>query len=396
MSVFFVSFLSLILFVQASYVCDAETNGECVKKPFSCEERTQGWLSRDNAMEGFHVLCVVKGDEEGTVGVTVFKNGLFEPKSSFVAKNLLDVRSLRSELETSLPIPPPRNQIYQQQWAIFTEHGERIETYERAMEIAASDHLWFIFEGGQWIWPGVEIGHTFTISLTNSSKDVNEFVIKTISIKPLVFSVENFLKQEECDTVIQSAKDKVKPSDVVLQDQDKGKPASTWRTSTSCFLTSTEVPLFKEIDHRVEQLVRVPRQHQELIQVIRYELTQHYDAHTDYFDPQYHANDPRLLKEYDYGYANRMATVFWYMSNVTAGGETVFPRFGGTPQPDNYKDCTKGLLVKPIKGKVIIFYSMLPNGVLDPHSLHGGCPVIEGIKWAANKWVWNKRRGDIA
>ena len=22
-------------------------------------------------------------------------------------------------------------------------------------------------------------------------------------------------------------------------------------------------------------------------------------------------------------------------------------------------------------------------------SLHGGCPVEEGVKWAANKWVWN-------
>ena len=48
-----------------------------------------------------------------------------------------------------------------------------------------------------------------------------------------------------------------------------------------------------------------------------------------------------------------------------------------------------GLKVKPRKGKVIIFYSLDAGGKLDPLSLHGVCPMEEGIKWATNKWVWN-------
>jgi prolyl 4-hydroxylase len=47
--------------------------------------------------------------------------------------------------------------------------------------------------------------------------------------------------------------------------------------------------------------------------------------------------------------------------------------------------------VKPEKGKVIIFYSMRPDGQTDGYSLHGACPVLNGTKWAANKWVWNER-----
>ncbi|KAG3075096.1 hypothetical protein PI125_g21807 [Phytophthora idaei] len=35
---------------------------------------------------------------------------------------------------------------------------------------------------------------------------------------------------------------------------------------------------------------------------------------------------------------------------------------------------------------------MLPNGEGDPMSLHGGCPVEDGIKYSGNKWVWNKAR----
>lgn len=80
-----------------------------------------------------------------------------------------------------------------------------------------------------------------------------------------------------------------------------------------------------------------------------------------------------------------MATVFWYLSDVPSGGETIFPRFNNGPQPRSMTECNIGLKVKPVRGKVIIFYSLKPDGSLDPLSLHGACPVKEGIKWAANK-----------
>ena len=31
------------------------------------------------------------------------------------------------------------------------------------------------------------------------------------------------------------------------------------------------------------------------------------------------------------------------------------------------------------EGKVIIFYSMLPNGDMNDHSLHGGCDVLDEV-----------------
>lgn len=111
-----------------------------------------------------------------------------------------------------------------------------------------------------------------------------------------------------------------------------------------------------------------------------------------------------------------MITVFFYLSNVTAGGETGFPqardelvgdgdedqdqdqahaqaeaqqRAQGTEGPGAEEPASgscKGLRVKPRKNKVIVFYSMLPNGDLDERSLHQGCPVRSGTKLAANFW----------
>ena len=114
-----------------------------------------------------------------------------------------------------------------------------------------------------------------------------------------------------------------------------------------------------------------------------------YDHHHDYFDPRLYAGDENTLETIRYGRRNRIATVFWILSDVEEGGETAFPRFEGL-EPKNMQDCETGLLVTPVKGSVIMFYSLLPNGQYDPPSLHGACPVKKGVKWAGNKWLWNE------
>lgn len=37
-----------------------------------------------------------------------------------------------------------------------------------------------------------------------------------------------------------------------------------------------------------------------------------------------------------------------------------------------------------------MFYSQGADGSLDKMSLHGGCPVLKGLKWSANVWIWNR------
>lgn len=43
--------------------------------------------------------------------------------------------------------------------------------------------------------------------------------------------------------------------------------------------------------------------------------------------------------------------------------------------------------VKPHKGDALLFFSLHTTAIPDPMSLHGGCPVIEGEKWSATKWI---------
>ena len=76
-----------------------------------------------------------------------------------------------------------------------------------------------------------------------------------------------------------------------------------------------------------------------------------------------------------------------YLSDVESGGETVFDAADDLPSrppadPAGLSDCAKktnaSLAVRPRAGDALLFWSLRPDGSLDPASLHGGCPVRTG------------------
>ena len=180
-------------------------------------------------------------------------------------------------------------------------------------------------------------------------------------------------------------------SQVSLMDKDVGRAADEFRTSSTYFLASAGDDMLEAIDKRIANLTRTPLNAQEHVQVLRYEHGQLYKPHHDFWSMESYT-DRAVVEMTHGGWKNRLLTVFWYMSNVSLGGETNFPLahgFGTISSEDVAPDCRGGLRVRPERGKVIAFYSLLPDGTGDTSSLHGACPPTVGVKWAANKWIWN-------
>ena len=54
-------------------------------------------------------------------------------------------------------------------------------------------------------------------------------------------------------------------------------------------------------------------------------------------------------------------------------------------------NCEVGLNVQPEEGAAVLWYNLDPaSGAVEEASFHAGCDVIEGEKWAANNWFYNR------
>ena len=217
--------------------------------------------------------------------------------------------------------------------------------------------------------------------------------LRVLSTRPRILEVDSFLTAAECAHIIGLSEHHMGKSLVSMKEDDKaaGHKDDEFRTSTQHTLQPFQTNELLALSRRVQLLTRLPIEQVEQIQVLRYLPGQHYYAHHDFFDPSDYGSSATGSSRKERGLAeNRLATVFFYLDDVAQGGETSFPRAGGLPQPTDFHDCSRGLAVTPKKGRVVIFYSMLPSGEFDHYSLHAGCDVgANATKWAANYWIWN-------
>ncbi|KAG8098631.1 hypothetical protein GUJ93_ZPchr0013g34198 [Zizania palustris] len=209
---------------------------------------------------------------------------------------------------------------------------------------------------------------------------LNASSVTVISWKPRIFLFKGFLSYDECDHLVKLGKEKLKRS--MVADNESGKSVmSEARTSSGMFLDTQRDPVVSAIEERIAAWSLLPEENAENIQILRYEHGQRYDPHFDYFHDK--------VNQLQGGH--RYATVLMYLSTVEKGGETVFPDAEGWEtqlKDDSFSDCAKkGLAVKSVKGDAVLFFSLEADGTPDPLSLHGSCPVIEGEKWSAPKWI---------
>lgn len=186
--------------------------------------------------------------------------------------------------------------------------------------------------------------------------DINDYKVEEIP---------NFLTEEECNKIIELSNGKLFPSKIYSQNDDLYSSDS--RKSQQCWLNDDN-PIVKNISDRVKQHTNTHDKPQEPLQVVNYPVggffSPHYDAcegDSSYCERMNGSNGPRLW------------TVLFYLNDNFEGGETVFPKINK--------------VVKPAKGKAVIFKNVNNSDVIIRQALHGGEPIKSGEKWIANKWI---------
>ncbi|EDQ88195.1 uncharacterized protein MONBRDRAFT_37507 [Monosiga brevicollis MX1] len=147
------------------------------------------------------------------------------------------------------------------------------------------------------------------------------------------------------------------------------RSVTSYRTSSTAWLmddemavNATAATIVRQLEERIGKLVGLPVVNQEHFQVLRYNNNQYYRVHNDLIDEQY-----------DMPCGPRVLTLFIYLNDVPAGGETSFTRLG--------------LAVKPKKGKAVLWYSVTNDLEPEERTDHEARPVKQGTKYAANKWI---------
>jgi prolyl 4-hydroxylase len=186
--------------------------------------------------------------------------------------------------------------------------------------------------------------------------------------KPVIVVYKNFMSDEECDELVRLSASKLKRSTTV-GDVDGKEIVHQHRTSDGGFFQRGETEFIKMLEERCTDLMNLPIENGEGIQVLRYEVGGEYRPHFDYFPTDKPGSAPHLQKG-----GQRVATLILYLNTVEAGGETLFPKLN--------------LKVSAKKGQAVYFsYFDTTTNATDPLSLHGGAPIVAGEKWIATKWM---------
>ncbi|PNX54850.1 prolyl 4-hydroxylase subunit alpha-1-like protein, partial [Trifolium pratense] len=137
------------------------------------------------------------------------------------------------------------------------------------------------------------------------------------------------------------------------------------RTSSGTFIRRGHDKIMRNIEKRIADFTFIPVENGEEVNILHYEVGQHYLTHADYFSNEVNTKNG----------GQRTATMLMYLSTVEEGGETTFPsakgNFSFVPWWNELSDCGKeGLSIKPKMGNAILFWSTKPDGTFDPSSYH--------------------------
>lgn len=195
------------------------------------------------------------------------------------------------------------------------------------------------------------------------SNKVNPTRSVQLSSQPRVFLYKGFLSDEECDHLIVLGHGKEENFVSYIDNMQKDE-------------------IISRIEERISAWTFLPRENSHPMNIMNFgpeDNKQKYD---------FFGNQSKLLPT-----EQIMATVIFYLSNVSQGGQILFPESDDSQSVNSHvrkmiwSDCTKSSnAMRPTKGNAILFFNLHLSASPDRTSSHSRCPVLEGEMWCAAKF----------
>jgi len=186
-----------------------------------------------------------------------------------------------------------------------------------------------------------------------------------INTDPMVCVFEKFLSDLEIEQLLAASETKLQRAQVSAEEAGV---TSEGRTGSNCWIPHRYNGVIEVLSERIAEVVGVPLENAESLQVVHYQQGQEYAPHYDAWD----ADTERGRRCMARG-GQRLVTCLMYLNDVKEGGGTCFPNLD--------------LEVRARRGRMVIFHNChRGNSIRHKDSLHGGMPVLSGEKWACNFW----------
>jgi prolyl 4-hydroxylase len=193
--------------------------------------------------------------------------------------------------------------------------------------------------------------------------------ISTLHRDPDVLLIDKFLTNDECERLIAKARPHLVPS-LVKNEGTGAVEQDMTRTSTDTNVPQREVP---SVVNKIAAMANCAHEQLEIVQILRYTKGQFFLPHTDGF------MGPTTACGFER--SGRLVTIFCYLNDVPAGGESRFPLLN--------------VSVPPRKGSAVVHFPTTTGFEEDLRTEHEGS-VADHEKWLLATWVWKDSRSDAA
>jgi prolyl 4-hydroxylase len=197
----------------------------------------------------------------------------------------------------------------------------------------------------------------------------NHLGLVSLHENPDVLQIDSFLTPRECQQLITKARPHLRPCLVMNTNTGSVEPDPN-RSSTNVNVPQAEIP---SVVSKICHLAQCRPQQLEVFQILRYEPGQKFTPHTDGFEGP--------VTAFGFEESGRLVTMFCYLNDCTAGGETAFPKLDEVQ-------------VTPQQGRLVVHFPCSVDLREDPQTEHESRPVISGEKWLLVTWVWKHARSD--
>ena len=192
-----------------------------------------------------------------------------------------------------------------------------------------------------------------------------------INPQPRIFTFDEFVSKVEAAHFMAMALLNMKSANENTRDHLSQEQTAFTGDAANFHQTFCDA-VVRNLERRIAGAFDLPVEHVEPLSVLRYQRSDHYAPHVDYFDAARLEYNQRIGDRS----GQRIASFLVYLQAPEAGGETHYLKLK--------------LKVAGRTRMALCHFNMTSVGETDPMSLHTGEPVLEGEKWLARTTLREK------